>query len=237
MDLLSGYGQNFVNVFPVLMSGLKITLLVTMVSVFFGIIIGLFVSLAKLSKLFFLKWPAVTYIDCVRGTPLLVQILLIHYCIPPVLTELFRYTLIIGPEEFININPVITGIIACSINSGAYVAEIFRSGIQAIDKGQMEAARSLGMSHFQSMVHIILPQAFRQVIPPLGNEFIVLLKDSSLLGIIGVHELMQEGKLFASSQYTYFQTYTAVALIYLVMTLSIARIVALMERKLNNDRS
>lgn len=160
-------------VFPFLVKGAVYTVIITAMSVFFGTVIGLFLGLGRLSKKKFFSIPSSIYVDSIRGTPLLVQILIIYFGIPNL------YNMITGDRFTMNV--FVAAVLACSINSGAYVAEIFRAGIQSIDKGQMEAARSLGMTHRQAMRYIILPQAFRRIIPPLGNEFIVLLKDTSLL--------------------------------------------------------
>jgi polar amino acid transport system permease protein len=130
------------------------------------------------------------------------------------------------------VNPWIAAISACSINSGAYIAEIFRAGVQSIDRGQAEAARSLGMNQVQAMRHIILPQAFKRVIPPLGNEFIAMLKDTSLLSVIGFEELMRRGQLIVAQTYRSFPIYITAAVIYLIMTYGISRWVAYMERRL-----
>ena len=207
--------------------GVLITLTVTGLSVFFGVVIGLFMSLAKLSRHRGLKLMATIYIDFIRGTPLLVQILLIYFGIPGLVSA-------ITGQRF-GVDAIVAGVVACSINSGAYVAEIFRAGIQSIDKGQNEASRSLGMNNFQTMLYVVLPQAFRRVIPPLGNEIIVLLKDSSLLSVIGVQELLLQGKLYAARTFAYFPTYLAIALVYLVLTLTVSRLTAHLERKLGID--
>ena len=130
------------------------------------------------------------------------------------------------------VDPFVAAITACGINSGAYIAEIFRAGIQAIDEGQMEAGRSLGMSWVQTMRYIIVPQAFKNVIPPLGNEFIALLKDSSLVSVIGFEELTRRGQLIIARTYGSLEIWITVALIYLVMTLTISRLVSYMEKRL-----
>lgn len=153
-----------------------------------------------------------------RGTPLLVQIFLIYFALPMVVGQ--------------RVDPFIAAITACGINSGAYIAEIFRAGIQAIDEGQMEAGRSLGMSWVQTMRYIIVPQAFKNVIPPLGNEFIALLKDSSLVSVIGFEELTRRGQLIIARTYGSLEIWITVALIYLVMTLTISRLVSYMEKRL-----
>ena len=176
-----------INAFPLLIEGAICTIQITALSVAIGIIIGLFVGVARISKIRIIKWLAAIYVDFLRGTPLLVQIFLIYFALP-VLTG-------------IKMNPFVSAIAACSINSGAYVAEIFRAGIQSIDNGQMEAGRSLGLSWFQTMRYIIIPQAFKRVIPPLGNEFIALLKDSSLVSVIGFEELTRRGQLVIARTY------------------------------------
>nr|WP_084052505.1 amino acid ABC transporter permease [Desulfonispora thiosulfatigenes] len=215
---------------PALFQGAILTVKITAFSVFFGCIIGLFLSFGQISKKKLFRIPAKIYVDTIRGTPLFVQILIFFYGIPDI------YNTMMG--EPLRWDRVLAAIIVCSINSGAYVSEIFRAGIQSIDKGQMEAARSLGMSHSKAMIYIILPQAFKRIVPPLGNEFIVLLKDTSLLAVIGVPELLQEGKLYVAATYVTFPIYIEVALIYLLMTLSISRWVSWMERRLGvSDRS
>lgn len=206
------------DILPVLLLGAVYTIVVTAASVFIGTIIGLFGGLARLSKNRLLRLPASAYVEFFRGTPLLVQIMIIYFGIP----QLFHVT----------VNPWIAAISACSINSGAYIAEIFRAGVQSIDRGQAEAARSLGMSQVQAMRYIILPQAFKRVIPPLGNEFIAMLKDTSLLSVIGFEELMRRGQLVVAQTYRSFPIYITAAVIYLIMTYGISRWVAYMERRL-----
>lgn len=221
--------QHLINVMPQLLKGAVITIQITSLSVLFGMLIGLIMSLGKLSKNPLFKIPAIIYVDFIRGTPLFVQILLFYYGIPQLVRE---YT-----GNPFNIEPIIAAVLVCSLNSGAYVAEIFRAGIQSIERGQMEAARSLGMNHSLAMRHIILPQAFKRIVPPLGNEFIVLLKDTSLLSVIGVIELTQSGRLYVAATYAAFPAYIGVALVYLVMTLSISRLVSWTERRLGvSDR-
>lgn len=221
--------QHLINVMPQLLKGAVITIQITSLSVLFGMLIGLIMSLGKLSKNLLFKIPAIIYVDFIRGTPLFVQILLFYYGIPQLVRE---YT-----GNPFNIEPLIAAVLVCSLNSGAYVAEIFRAGIQSVERGQMEAARSLGMNHSQAMRHIILPQAFKRIVPPLGNEFIVLLKDTSLLSVIGVIELTQSGRLYVAATYAAFPAYIGVALVYLVMTLSISRLVSWTERRLGvSDR-
>ncbi len=188
--------------FPLLLAGAAVTIQITALSVGFGLLIGMFVGIARLSKLLPVRAAAAVYVDFIRGTPLLVQIFLIYFALP----------ILLGAR----IDPFIAAITACSINSGAYVAEIFRAGIQSIDKDQMEAGRSLGMTWPQTMRHIILPQAFKRIIPPLGNEFIAMLKDSSLVSVIGFEELTRRGQLIIARTYGSFEIWLTVAFIYLV---------------------
>ena len=202
---------------PLLAVGALVTIEITAMSVAIGVLSGLFVGIAELSRYWYFRIPAKIYVDFVRGTPLLVQIFIIYFALP----------IILG----VRVEPFAAAVAACSINSGAYVAEIFRAGIQSIDKGQMEAGRSLGMTWTQTMRHIIIPQAFRRTIPQLGNEFIAMLKDSSLVSVIGFEELTRKGQLIIASTYGSLEIWTAVAIIYLIMTLSITRFVAYLEKR------
>ncbi len=210
---------------PILNKAALLTLELTAGAVAIGVVIGLFMALARLSKLKLVRAGAIAYIDFFRGTPLLVQIFLVYFLIPKVL---HWETL---PDNY----QYIAGVLAMGLNSGAYIAEIFRAGIQSIDRGQSEAARSLGMTHSQSLRYVILPQAFKRVIPPLGNEFIALLKDSSLLSIIAIQELFYSAKIIAGRTYQPIPMYIAVALYYLVMTQLISQWVSYMERRLGKN--
>lgn len=208
-----------INSLPLLITGAGITIQITAISVGLGLIIGMFVGIARISNVKLLRWLAAIYIDFLRGTPLLVQIFLIYFALPVLLGQ--------------RVDPFIAAITACGINSGAYIAEIFRAGIQAIDEGQMEAGRSLGMTWVQTMRYIIVPQAFKNIVPPLGNEFIALLKDSSLVSVIGFEELTRRGQLIIARTYGSLEIWISVALIYLVMTLTISRLVAYLEKRLD----
>ena len=210
-----------VNSFPLLLEGALVTIKITALSVGFGLLIGLVASIARMSKLWLVKMLASLYVDFIRGTPLLVQIFIIYFALP----------MITG----VRVDPLVAAITACSINSGAYVAEIFRAGIESIDKGQMEAGRSLGMTWGQTMYYIIVPQAFKRVIPPLGNEFIAMLKDSSLVSVIGFEELTRRGQLIIARTYGSLEIWLSVAAIYLAMTFVISRFVAYLERRYKID--
>ena len=210
-----------VNSFPLLLMGAVVTIQITVLSVLLGVLIGLFVGIARISSFRLIRWAAAVYVDFFRGTPLLVQIFLIYFAIPVITGQ--------------RMDPFMAAISACGINSGAYVAEIFRAGIQSIDEGQMEAGRSLGMTWGQTMRYIIVPQAFKRVIPPLGNEFIALLKDSSLVSVIGFEELTRRGQLIIAKTYGSLEIWFSVAIIYLAMTLTISQFVAYLERRFNTD--
>lgn len=203
---------------PLLLHGALLTLEITALSVGFGLLIGLVLGLAQLSKTPLLRWPAKIYVDFIRGTPLLIQIFIIYFALPAVLGT--------------RIDPFIAAVTACSLNSGAYIAEIFRGGIQSISIGQLRAGLSLGMTHVQTMRYVILPQAVKRIIPPLGNEFIAMLKDSSLVSVIGFEELTRSGQLVIAETYGTLEIWSCVAILYLIMTLTITRIVAYFEKRL-----
>lgn len=221
MELL----QIWQSALPVLLVGLKLTIQLTIIALFFGTVIGLFVALAKISNYKILSYPATVYIEFFRGSPLLVQLFLFYFGLPQLLGH--------PVDRFMSASLVL------SLNCGAYIAEIFRAGIQSIERGQMEAARSLGMTHSQAMKYVILPQAFKRVIPPLGNEFIIMLKDTSLVMVIGLAELTRSGQLIISNTYRALEIWLLVAIIYTVMTVMIAEFfVNRMERRLKaGDRS
>lgn len=205
------------NSLPLLLQGALVTLEITAMAVGLGLVFGLLAALAQLSKFTPLRLLTKIYVDFIRGTPLLVQIFIIYFALPAIIGQ--------------RIDPFVAAVAACSINSGAYVAEIFRAGIQSIEVGQMRAGLSLGMTWGQTMRYIILPQAFKRIIPPLGNEFIAMLKDSSLVSVIGFEELTRTGQLIIAETYGSLEIWTSVAIIYLVMTLTITRLVARLEKK------
>jgi polar amino acid transport system permease protein len=215
--------------------GILVTILVTIVSYFLMLILGLFGGLGRLSDNKLVFGISSLYVEVVRGIPLLVQLIAWYFASPVIIQKLGLWT---GIEALIQYraNPIITAIIAITVCYGAYMSEIVRSGIQSIPKGQMEAARSLGMSHFQAMRHVVLPQAFRVILPPMGNEFIALLKDSSLVSVVAVADLTRRGREFMSAHFNPIETWLMVALLYLVMTLVAARIVSYIEKRSRYDR-
>lgn len=202
---------------PFLLQGAWVTLRITALSLIFGVFLGTLVALARMSPIRWLSGLTLGYIELLRGTPLLVQIFLIFFVIPQLTQQ--------------QINEFVAGVIAFSINSSAYVAEILRAGIQSIPKGQREAALSLGFSPTQTLRYIILPQAFIRVIPPLVNEGIALLKNSSLLSAIAVVELTRAGQLISARTFKPFEMYLAVSLIYLVMTVILSFVARQLEAR------
>lgn len=222
--------------FPLLLEGALHTIEITLIAVTLGCVLGLFAGLARLSKKRAVSFLATCYVDFFRGTPLLVQIFMVYFGIPPLLQAFQVYLMdtfhISQIWSNTHIGEFQAAVISCSLNSGAYIAEIFRAGVQSIERGQMEAARSLGMTHAKAMRHVILPQAFKRVIPPLGNESIAMLKDTSLLSVIGFEEMARRGQLIISYTYRPFEIWMTVALIYLCMTFVISRLVDYLERRL-----
>lgn len=213
-DLLGEY-------MPFFLKGALYTIGISLVGILLGSILGLLIGLGKMVRNKFLSFPFKVYIAFIRGTPFFVQILIIHFGVIPAF---------LGTT-----NGIVAGIVALSLNSAAYIAEIFRGGIQSIDKGQMEAARSLGMTHPQSMKHIILPQAFKRMIPPLGNEFITLIKESSLTALVAVPEIMYWARAFNGEYYKVWEPYLAAAVIYFILTLTLSFLLSLLEKRLATD--
>jgi His/Glu/Gln/Arg/opine family amino acid ABC transporter permease subunit len=201
---------------PLFFEGIVLTVEITVISVLLGTILGLFAGMGRLSEIGMIRWISGMYVGFFRGTPLFVQILLIHFAVLP---------------TFMKTTPFLSGVVALSLNAGAYIAEIFRAGIQSIDPGQMEAARSLGMTKGQAMREIILPQAFRRMLPPLGNEAIMLLKDSSLLAAISLPEVTYYAKLMQGKTFLAWESFLTIAFMYLVLTLLLAQVVKFLERK------
>ncbi|AGB42110.1 ectoine/hydroxyectoine ABC transporter, permease protein EhuC [Halobacteroides halobius DSM 5150] len=203
---------------PLLLQGAWMTIKLTTFGVLIGVVLGTILGLARVWRSNLSRKIAKGYIEFFRGTPLLVQLFLLYYGLPSVGVEM---------------SPYLAATLGLGLNSGAYVGEIVRSGINAINEGQMEAARSLGMSYFEAMRYVILPQAFKRVIPPLGNEFIALLKDSSLVSVIAVKDLTRQGRLIISRTYESFLIYAMVAVLYFIMTFLMTRLVNLIEGRLN----
>ncbi|MDY5986553.1 MAG: amino acid ABC transporter permease [Lachnoclostridium sp.] len=220
------FDLNFIqdNRWKYIWDGLGVTLQVTFFAVIIGIVIGFLVAIVrstydKTGKLRILNWFCKVYLTVIRGTPVVVQLLIIYF-------------VIFGS---VNISKVLVAVMAFGFNSGAYVAEIFRSGIMSIDNGQFEAGRSLGFNYVQTMIYIIMPQAFKNVLPALGNEFIVLLKETSVSGYIALQDLTKGGDIIRSRTYDAFMPLIAVAIIYLVMVMIFTKLVNILERRLRNS--
>ncbi len=209
----------------ILMQGLWLTLKVSLISILLGIVIGLVAGLARISSNPALKWSAVTYVEIIRGSPLLVQIFIWYFVLGTVINTLLAKN---GMEQ---LPPIWYGVASLAFFCGAYVAEIVRAGIQSIHRGQMEAARSLGMSYPQAMRHVILPQALRRILPPLAGQFISLIKDSSLLGIIAIRELTKATREVVTTSLQPFELWFMCALLYLVLTFGLSMFVQYLERR------
>jgi len=215
--------------------GILVTILVTVTSYVLIIVVGLLGGLGRISKNKLIRGIASLYVEVVRGIPLLVQLIAWYFASPVIIHKLGLW-LNSQPLIEYRANPIFTAILAITVCYGAYMSEIVRSGIQSVPKGQMEAARSLGMTHFQAMRYVVLPQAFRVILPPMGNEFISLLKDSSLVSVVAVADLTRRGREFMSAHFNPIETWFMVALLYLVMTIVAARVVSYIEKRSKYER-
>ena len=201
---------------PLFLEGATTTVLLSFFSVIVGVGCGTLMALARLSQNKFLSKAAKVYIDIIRGTPLLVKLYLVYF----------------GLATVLDLNDFVSGVIAVSVNTTAYIAEIIRSGIQSVDKGQMEAARSMGMPKRMAMRQIILPQAMKNILPAIGNEFATLIKETSIVSLIGIHDLMYSSDTVRGATFTVFIPLLMTAFLYFVMTTTIAFFMDKLERKL-----
>ncbi|MGL5615911.1 MAG: amino acid ABC transporter permease [Sarcina sp.] len=215
-SFISEYWRYFVD-------GTIYTLVIAAAAVLIGTIIGTFFGLMKISRNKVLKFIASVYIEILRGTPILVQLYMVYFAVPTIFN--------------VKIAPLTAGIVTLSINSGAYVAEIIRAGVNSIDKGQMEAARSLGMSHWQAMRLVIMPQAIKNILPALGNEFITIIKESSIASVIGVNEIMYKTNSMRGNLAKAFEPLLIAAVIYFILTFSLSKLVAYFERRMSASDS
>lgn len=224
--------------------GILVSVRVAVIAYALAIVIGLFTALGRISSNPIAYNLTTLYVQVIRGIPVLVQIIYVAFVISPALVALLNAigTLLIpllGPNNFLvsvslqDLSSEARVTLALAIAYGGFEAETFRAGIESIGRGQMEAARSLGMSYFQSMRFVILPQAFRRVLPPLGNDFISMIKDSSLVSILGVRDMTQEARLYASASFRYLETYSVLAFNYLILTFSLSLAVKALENRLN----
>jgi len=203
---------------PVLLVGVKLTIWITFFGLLIGFFLGTLAGLGKTVRSQILNKISAVYIETIRGTPLMVQVMFIYFGLP----------MAAGTR----VPPLVAGVTAIALNSGAYIAEIVRGAIQSIDRGQSEAGRSIGLTRFQTVLYVIWPQAFKRMIPPLGNQFIISLKDTSLLVVIGVGELTRTGQEIIAVNFRAFEVWTTVALMYLVLTLTLSKLLAVTEKRL-----
>ncbi len=222
-------------VFNYVRDGLYVTIILTLVSFVFVLALGMLGGLGRLSKNPVIHLIASLYVELVRGIPLLVQLIWWYYAFPVIIMH-FGTLAHVSVLEHFQANAIALAIVGLVFCYGAYMSEIYRAGIQSIPKGQMEAARSLGMSYFQSMRHVVMPQAIRVILPPVGNEFISLLKDSSLVSVVAVADMTRRGREYMAAHFNPIEVWSVVALLYLIMTLFSARVVAWMERRTKFER-
>lgn len=202
---------------PYLVQGLKVTLHIFFFSIIFGFLIGLVVALIRLTPFKIFNWIAKAFVDIIRGTPFIVQLFFIYFGM--------------NSLEFISLDRTVAGILTVSLNAGAYFSEIIRTGIQSIDKGQTEASRSLGLSQAYTMRAVILPQAFRRMLPTITNQTIISFKDTSLLSIIGIADIVQRGKVQASTTFQHFEIWLTVGVIYFIVIYVLSLLSSLVERR------
>jgi glutamine transport system permease protein len=202
---------------PLLLKGLQVTLYIFVIAIILGFLIGLLVALLRLAPIKILNWIAKVYVDAIRGTPFIVQLFFIYFGV--------------NSLNLISLDSTTAGIITVAINAGAYFAEIIRAGIQSIDKGQTEAARSIGFTGAQTMRYVVLPQAFRRMLPTITNQSIISLKDTSLLSVIGIADLTQQGQIQASATFEAFKVWLAVGVIYFIIIYLLTLIANFIERR------
>lgn len=213
--------------------GAKNTVLLALIAVVIGAALGLLLAICRISKSRLLRFVSTAYVEFVRGTPLLVQLFIIYYGLQAVgirFPDIPVMTAILD----INFSDFMSGVITMGLNSAAYVCEIFRSGIQSVDKGQMEAGRSLGLSYGQTLQKIIVPQAIRNVLPALGNEFVVVIKESSIVSIIGIADLMYKANTVRGNTFQPFEPLLVAALVYFLLTFTLSKLLAYIEKRMRN---
>lgn len=203
---------------PFLIKGLQVTLYIFIIAILLGFLIGLVVALMRLAPIKILNWIAKFYVDAIRGTPFIVQLFFIYFGV--------------NSLNLISLNNTTAGIITVAINAGAYFAEIIRAGIQSIDKGQTEAARSIGFTSSQTMRYVVLPQAFRRMLPTITNQSIISLKDTSLLSIIGIADLTQQGQIQAAATFEAFKIWLTVGVVYFIIIYLLTLLANFVERRI-----
>jgi glutamine transport system permease protein len=203
---------------PMLLKGLQVTLYIFVIAIILGFLIGLIIALMRLAPVKILNWISKVYVDAIRGTPFIVQLFFIYFGV--------------NSLHLVSLNSTTAGIITVAINAGAYFSEIIRAGIQSIDKGQTEAARSIGFTGAQTMRYVVLPQAFRRMLPTITNQSIISLKDTSLLSVIGIADLTQQGQIQASATFEAFKIWLAVGIIYFIIIYLLTMLANFIERRI-----
>ena len=235
--------ENYKIIFAAVAKGIGTTLYVSLLAYLFSAALGLMIGLMRMSLLRPLREAATLYTEIVRGVPMLVILYYIAFVGAPSLVQAINWLahplIAIGLFEPINVRAldfVWRAILALTVGYSAFISEIFRAGIESVAKGQTEAARALGMTNWQAMLHVVLPQAFRNVLPPLCNEFVAMIKDSALVSVLGVQDITQLGKVYSASTFKFFETYNVVAYLYLIMTISLSLMVRGLEHQLDKRR-
>ncbi|WP_379971526.1 amino acid ABC transporter permease [Ectobacillus sp. sgz5001026] len=225
------FATAFMDLYPHLIGALWLVVKVSIISYAIALILGMLIALGRMSKKRVLRYPLTALLELIRGTPLLVQLLYVYYVLPEIITRIGG---IWQPDFRFNMSAFAAGVIGLGLNYGCYMSEIFRSSILAIDKGQLEAAEALGYTSKQGMWHIVIPQSFRISVPPLGNYFIMMIKDTSLLAFITVGEIILTTQAYASQTFLTIESYTIAALAYFIVSLPLGQAVRMLERRLSN---
>ncbi len=224
MDFVRVYNEAL----PLLLAGIKMTVLISLIALAIGMVLGLVSCLLSISKSAVLRFISGVYIWIIRGTPMIVQAFIIYFGMPQLIQKLFN--------PAFRLDPFTAGIITLSLNAGAYLSEIFRGGIQAVNKGQKEAARSLGLSEARTLFKIVLPQAFKVALPSMVNQFIITIKDTSILSVIGLADIVNKAKIYVGKSYQFFATYIYVAIAYLIVISILMVISKYLEKRVNYER-
>ena len=227
--------ETYAGVLKILQKGIWTTVYVTVIAYTLACILGLLLALAGMSRWLVLRQIARFYVEIVRGIPIIVLLLYVAFVLAPAMVLAWNWCM-----GWLGLDPIRTrdfsllwrAVIALTIAYSSFLAEVFRAGLQSVDKGQIEAAEALGLSGWQRFRHIVFPQALRTILPPLGNDFVAMVKDSSLVSVLGVTDITQLGKVTAAGNFRYFETYNVVALVYLTMTISLSLVLRNFERKM-----
>ncbi len=232
----------YAQVFGVVLKGLWVTIFVTLVAFLLATLLGLGIALMALSQSKALRQIARFYTEVIRGVPILVLLFYIAFVGAPALVAMVNFAMsplvsagMMEPMQVRDLSLMWRAIIALTIGYSAFIAEVFRAGIQSLDKGQIEAAKALGLSRFQRFRLVVFPQAIRVILPPLGNDFVAMVKDSSLVSVLGVADITQMGKVYASGSFRFFETYSIVAYVYLILTIGLSLSLRALERRLRRD--